>query len=256
MNANSNANANGSSYQHDFLRALYATDGSALPLIELTSQPGFKVYCNTVLKGCVDALAANFPTVVRLVGQDWFRAAALVFACAEPPVSVCLIDYGKGFADFLAGFEPAEELPYLADVARLDRLWIESHVAADDTALDASAFSALAGADLLQAVLRPGASVRWRWFETPAYSIWQANRELRALDGELEWTGEGALLTRPDGGVVWQRASRGMCAFLDACAAGNGLQAASQIAIDAETGIDIGHMLATLIGARVFVDIH
>jgi hypothetical protein len=44
----------------------------------------FKVYRNTVLKGCVDALAANFPTVLRLVGEDWFRAAALIHVCAEP----------------------------------------------------------------------------------------------------------------------------------------------------------------------------
>jgi hypothetical protein len=32
-------------------------------------QPGFAVYRNTVLKGCIDALQANYPTVHALVGD-------------------------------------------------------------------------------------------------------------------------------------------------------------------------------------------
>lgn len=114
-------NANGHRFQDDFLRAILAPPGIAppwTPITPLTQQPGFKVYRNTVLKGCVDALAANFPTVLRLVGEDWFRAAALIHVCAEPPRSVCLIEYGQEFADFLSGFEPAAALPYLPDVAR------------------------------------------------------------------------------------------------------------------------------------------
>ncbi|GAA7764192.1 MULTISPECIES: DNA-binding domain-containing protein [Cupriavidus] len=252
-------NANGHHFQDDFLRAILAPPGIAppwTPITPLTQQPGFKVYRNTVLKGCVDALAANFPTVLRLVGEDWFRAAALIHVCAEPPRSVCLIEYGQEFADFLSGFEPAAALPYLPDVARLDRLWTESHLAADDEALDAAALATLNGGDLLGAALRPCASVRWRWFETPAFTIWRANREQRDLEGELEWIGEGALLTRPEGAVVWQHATQGMCAFLDACAAGASLQIACQSATIAEPGIDIARLLATLLGARVFADIH
>ncbi|HQR88471.1 MAG TPA: DNA-binding domain-containing protein [Caulobacter sp.] len=35
-------------------------------------EPGLSVYRNTIARGCVDALAANFPTVATLVGEDWF----------------------------------------------------------------------------------------------------------------------------------------------------------------------------------------
>jgi len=34
--------------------------------------------------------------------------------------AAALAEYGDGFADFLAGFAPAQSLPYLADVARLE----------------------------------------------------------------------------------------------------------------------------------------
>ncbi|MEM5428110.1 DNA-binding domain-containing protein [Cupriavidus oxalaticus] len=244
------------SFEQDFLNALYAEEGADLLLPVLTRQPGFQVYRNTVLKACVDALAANYPAVVRLVGEDWFRSAALIHARAEPPRSVCLIEYGAGFADFLRTFPPAAELPYLADVARLDRLWTESHLAADDEALDAGAFSTLAGETLLHARLRPRASLRWHWCGAhPAFSIWQANRTVQVPAEDMDWVGEGALLVRMSGSVCWQAAGRGMCAFLDACGEGKALQIATESAAMAEPGIDIAQTLASLIGAGAFVSI-
>ncbi|WP_050477635.1 DNA-binding domain-containing protein [Herbaspirillum rhizosphaerae] len=241
------------SFQHEFIRAIYGVGDSASPLAQLTGQPGFKVYRNTVLKASVDALAANYPTIVRLVGEEWFRSAALIHACAEPPESVCLIEYGRGFTDFLSAFGPAAELPYLGEVARLDRLWTECHIAADEAPLEAAMLAALGEVDLLQSALRPRASIRWRWCaDQPAYSIWQANREQRELADELSWDGEGALLSRIDGQVVWQAAGPGMCAFLDACAAGENLQTATAKAVDAEPALDVARLLGTLIHAEAF----
>ena len=240
-------------FQHQFIRAIYGVGDNESSLAQLTGQPGFKVYRNTVLKASVDALAANYPAIVRLVGEEWFRSAALIHACAEPPESVCLIEYGCGFADFLSAFGPAAELPYLGDVARLDRFWTECHVAADEAPLEAAMLAALGETELLQSALRPRASVRWHWCASqPAYSIWRANREQCELADELNWDGEGALLSRVDGQVAWQAASLGMCAFLDACAAGDDLQAATTQAVEAEPALDVACLLGTLIQAEAF----
>ncbi len=240
-------------FQHEFIRAIYGVGDSDASLEKLTSQPSFKVYRNTVLKASVDALAANYPTIVRLVGEEWFRSAALIHARAEPPESVCLIEYGLGFADFLSAFGPAAELPYLGDVARLDRFWTECHIAADEEPLEAAMLAALGEVDLLQSALRPRASVRWHWCANhSAYAIWQANREQGELADELNWDGEGALLSRVDGQVVWQAASLGMCGFLDACAAGDDLQASTTKAVDAEPGLDVARFLGTQIRAEAF----
>ena len=75
-----------SRFQDGVVQALLAPhDAAPDHLRALTDQPGFAVYRNTVLKGCIDALQANFPAVVRLVGEEWFRAVAALHARAQPP---------------------------------------------------------------------------------------------------------------------------------------------------------------------------
>jgi len=58
-------------YQDAFAQALLAEDAAVAPqLAYLVAQPGLADYRNTVLKGCIDAVQANFPTVARLVGDE------------------------------------------------------------------------------------------------------------------------------------------------------------------------------------------
>src|SRR3546814_18820662 len=52
---------------------------------------------------------------------------ARVFAAATPPSSPVLLHYGAEFPDFIASFPPAESLPYLADVARIERAATEAY---------------------------------------------------------------------------------------------------------------------------------
>ncbi len=133
-------------YQDDFAQALLADDPcSASPaLAHLVTQPGFAIYRNTVLKGCIDALQANFPAVARLVGDEWFRAAAAVYARRELPSAPILLSYGRTFPEFLAGFEPADgaSLPCRRCTRRptLERGACRS----DDDALDPAALTRLA----------------------------------------------------------------------------------------------------------------
>jgi hypothetical protein len=226
----------------------------------LVVQPGFAVYRNTFLKASIDALEGNYPCVSRLVGEDWFRAAATRFALAAPPTAPMLFDYGDGFAVFLDTFEPARELPYLADVARLDRAWTESHLAADAATLTLQDLAALAPQKLVDLHLAVHPAARWRWFpEQPIYSIWNANRQQTDMDEQPEWTGDGVLITRPEGDVIWRASSRAACVLLDACADGAALEAAAQMALagmpGTEQGPALSSMLAELISAGAFVAI-
>ena len=82
--------------------------------------------------------------VERIVGADFFQAMARAYALAEPPSSPVLMDYGVSFADFIAGFAPAASLPYLPDVARIERAWREAYHAADAEPLAAVDFAAIA----------------------------------------------------------------------------------------------------------------
>ena len=81
-------------FQDAFARALLAVDpaaGADEAIRRLAAQPGFAVYRNTVLKGCIDALQASFPTVERLVGPEWLRGAAGVFARGQLPSQPSLL---------------------------------------------------------------------------------------------------------------------------------------------------------------------
>jgi hypothetical protein len=238
-------------FQDAFAAALFQRPAEQLQ--QLIEQPGFAIYRNTVLKGCVDALGANYPCVASLVGDDWLRAAAAIYAQQSPPSDCRLLYYGADFAEFLEQFEPARDLPYLADVARLDRLWLEAFAAPQEACLELTRLGAVSPAQLAECVLQPRSSVRWRWFsEQPIYSIWRHNREEQPLPPELPWHGEGALLVGHRTGVRWQALDKGGCIFLDACAAGHTLDQASALALQAQPDLDFTTLLGQLLSAEVF----
>jgi hypothetical protein len=245
-------------FQDGFAQALLAPDPAAAPglppeIAALARQPGFAVYRNTVMKGCIDALQANYPAVARLVGDEWFRAAAVIFAREHLPAQATLLYYGEAFAEFLARFDPAAELPYLPGVARLDRFWTESHAAPDESALAPTALAGLAPEALAATVLHPNAAARWTWFaDQPIYTIWQRNREAPDDEREIDWRGEGALLTRPRGAVQWAPLDAAGCALLDACAAGRPLIEAAAAAVEAHEDADLARLMKILLEAGAF----
>ena len=241
-------------FQSGFVKALFEPDSDSA----LTRQPAFAVYRNTVMSGCIDALQANFPSVVRLVGVDWFRAAATTYVRAQPPTDGRMLFYGETFADFLADFlaggEPAVDIPYLADVARLDRFWIEAHTAQDAVAVDSAWLASLPAQALGALRLIPHPSARWRSFsDMPIYSIWERNRLGLDSTDEIVWQGEGALLTRPVDAVVWQHITAGGAAFLDACAEGCLLAQAAGTALEAHPDTDIADLLSQLLSAGALI---
>lgn len=242
-----------SAFQDGFAQALWQhqPDGAAPAwLAALQAQPGFAVYRNTVHKGCIDALQANYPTVCSLVGDEWFRAAAAVFTQQHPPTDGRLVAYGAAFAKWLAQFEPAASLPYLPAVATLDRLWTECHLAADAPPLPAQWLAQQTPDALATLVALPHPAARWHWCaDHPHYTLWQRHREGLPMDDDLPWQGEGALLTRPQGVVQWQALSAAGVALLSACASGQTLLAATEHALQTDPHCDIPALVAQLLCA-------
>ncbi len=238
-------------YQESFARALWSSaedsSGSALAV-----QPGFSVYRNTVMAGCIEALAANYPTVRQLVGVDCFDDAAAAFARGCPPSSGVLAGYGLGFATFLSSFDAVAALAYLPAVATLDRCWTEAHFAADATVLKPADLAGLLPEALGHArfVLHPAA--RWQTFdEMPIFTIWRRHRESLPLDDDLDWHGESALLTRPAGAVEWAAIPRAAASFLSSCASGHPFARAIDDAV-ASNSTDDAWWLPALVRAGAF----
>jgi len=132
------------------------------------------VYRNTVTATLVRALRLAFPTVERLVGAEFFNVAAQVFALGHPPAKADLNDYGAAFASFLQDYPSCAGLPYLPDIARLDRA-VTRALHADDAApmdLQALAGVAPAYASTLHFEFHPAVSLLQSDF--PVDAIWAA----------------------------------------------------------------------------------
>lgn len=243
-------------YQDAFAAALLADEpmaDAAPEVASLVAQPGFAVYRNTVTKGCIDALQANYPTVARLAGEEWFRAAAAVFARKQLPPRASLLFYGESFPAFLDGFEPAGEIPYLASVARVDRWWTEAHAAADASPLDAESLAALSAAAMSTHSLVVHPATRWGWSDHwPIHRLWALNRHDADAGGAIEWVGEGVLVTREVGPVAVEALDRGGAALLDATADGRTIEAAVVAAMQAQPGIDVALLIHQLLRAGAF----
>lgn len=242
---------------HAAFEAALAGDPSAL-LPHLNGNPrtlaALDVYRNTPVKARIDALEANYPAVARLVGSEWFRAAAREFAVDHPGDDPVMAHYGAAFAGWLAAFPPARDMPYLAPCARLDRAWTEAHVAADATVMTPSEAAAL-GAALTGLPVRLHPSVRLFRFEWSAPSLWLAHRYPQTAPGPLVWEprAEALMIHRVGGQVRARLLAPAEAAFLEACQKGRPLGIAADQAMRLDRSQSIPTLFAGLIAADVFL---
>jgi len=214
----------------------------------------FAVYRNNVAVALIGALEGRYPVVRRLVGDDFFRGMAGAYVAAEKPRSPILIDYGATFADFVAGFPPAAEIAYLADVARLENAWVEAYHAAEADPLGLDALAAIAPEALATLRLRPHPAARLLRFAHPAASIWAASQGDSAPRPPEIWAAEAALVTRPDADVFVRVLPPGGDAFAAALFSGASLgEAAERFAAD---GFDPSDHLIGLIEAGAFQSVN
>jgi len=217
------------------------------------------VYRNNVVSSLIDAVADTFPVVQELVGEEFFRAMASVFVRRHPPRSRVLAHYGAEFADFVDGFAPARAVPYLGDVARLERARVFAYHAADADALTAEMLGEAmsSGEDLgaLQLVCHPSISVVVS--KHAIVSLWAAHQgdgDLSVVDPALP---ESALVVRPGLDVLVLRLPPGAARFVIALQTGAGLADAAGLAAGETIDFDLPNALALLMshGALTSVQI-
>ncbi len=145
--------------------ASYLTASAALRL---------DIHRNTRRSTLINALRLSFPAVQRLVGAEFFDAAARRFISAQPPPGAYLNDYGADFAGFLGDFAPAAALPYLREVAQLEWAVNRALHAADAPGLGLERLAAVAESawPFVSFIAHPGLSLLR--LQYPADLIWRA----------------------------------------------------------------------------------
>lgn len=213
----------------------------------------FAIYRNNVAVGLVNTMSSVYPAVRRIVGEEFFKAMALAYVRAEPPTSPVLLEYGQGFADFIADFEPAASLPYLADVARVEWAWREAYHAAEAVRLGPSDLSEITETDLpsLRFSLHPSVHVVRSAY--PVLTIWRMNTgdgPIAPVDLRI---GEDTLIVRPEAVVDVRQLLAGGAVFLETLSSGGSLAEAAARAADADDGFDLTANIAGLIDSGAVV---
>lgn len=167
-----------------------------------SAQRRFDVHRNTVVVGLVRALAEGFPSIERLVGSTFFAAMAADFVRRHPPRHPVLLAYGDAFPGFLEAFPPVAQLPYLADVARLDGLRRRAWHAPDATALKAASFVGRDPEAIGRTRIGLHPSLGLLASPHPALSLWEAqNGDGAATTPVPVWEAETAMVWRSDAGL-------------------------------------------------------
>ncbi len=225
----------------------------------LSGPPGFApadrfaVYRNNVAVGLIEALRAAFPVVNRLVGDEFFTAMARAHALQCPPSSPVLLAYGADFPAFVADFEPARSLPYLADVARLERSWLDAYHEAEADPLAIGDLQGIPAERLPGLCLRLHPSARFLSLQHSALSVWRHHQaEGQAGPLELDDAPEEVLVIRPGAWVETVAAPRGACVFGEVVRAGGAIAAAGAAALDAQPDLDLAGLLTLLFEAGAF----
>ena len=187
--------------QHAFTAALLDPRKACPPgLISANGadpQSRFVVYRNNVLSSLINALADNYPVAAQLVGEKFFRAMAGVYVQSKPPRSPVMNDYGGDFAEFIEHFEPAASVPYLADVARLERLHVQAWHAADAEPMVEERIVAALSSPTLAGHLKIGLHPSLRLLQSPfaVVTIWAAHQHQTPVPFEA-FPAQNALVLR------------------------------------------------------------
>ncbi|BBC03328.1 MULTISPECIES: DNA-binding domain-containing protein [Bradyrhizobium] len=215
----------------------------------------YNVYRNNVTVSLIDALAAVYPAVQRITGVEFFRAMARFHVRASPPTSPLLFDYGRDFPAFIETYEYARAMPWLADVARIERAWLDAYHAADAAPLSRDALALVPPERLADVVFtaHPAAGIVRSPFA--AVTIFAANRGEEA-SGQIDAsTPEDALVTRPEMDVVVRHLPEGGAVFLIDLMSGRTLGVAAASALQSSASFDIAANIAGMIEAGAFISI-
>ncbi len=212
----------------------------------------YNVYRNNVTVSLINALAAAFPATLRITGDDFFRVMARFYVRATPPTSPLLFDYGRDFPDFIERYEYARSVPWLADVARVDRAWLDAYHAADVQPLMPHDLAVIPSEQLPNAVLKPHPATRVIRSRFSVVTVFTASRS----DGparQIEVVEpEDALLTRPVLEVEVRQLPPGGAIFLSSLIAGEALGVAASAAFSESPSFDLSANIRGLLDAGAF----
>mgnify|MGYP000200477780 CR=1 FL=1 len=212
----------------------------------------FNVYRNNVVQSLVNVLVDYFPATGRITGDSFFRAMAREFVRAHPPSSPLLFLYGQEFPAFMETFEPARSIPYLADVARIERAWLTAYHAADIDPLAPATLGEVPPEKLAETVFTPHPATGLVRSPFAVFDIYDANRNAETVGAIEIGRPQSVLVTRPGFDVAVTALPDGDDAFFASLIGGGMLGEAAEAGMQASDSFDINNAIQGLLQTGAF----
>ncbi|WP_034991404.1 HvfC/BufC N-terminal domain-containing protein [Beijerinckia mobilis] len=246
--------------QLQFASALLNTDGSVprgiVAEAGLSPARRFAIHRTNVVTGLAEALASAFPITANIVGAEFLTGMARLFVVEAPPLSPALLDYGEDFPDFVEQFPQAAELPYLADVMRLELARRKAYHAADATPLKGADLAGYDAESFARSSARLHPSVTILSSDHPIVTLFAMNAGEEPLAPIEEWNAQDALIVRPFLSVHVHLLPPGGAVFLHALVSGATFADAAMLASTETPAFSLTENLAGLVstGALLAID--
>ncbi|MGH8162477.1 MAG: DNA-binding domain-containing protein [Gammaproteobacteria bacterium] len=205
----------------------------------LEPEARLRLYRHMIQADYSEALRTAYPAVNRLVGEEFFDAAAARYLREHPSRSGNLQDYGAEFPAFLLGLKEARELAYLPDVARLEWSRQQAYLAADAKPLAAEALATIPDDDWSGLRFRFHPAVSRVASAYPILDIWLFCQEASPGELQLRNSAQQVLVWRDGVEIAMQEPDAGCDQFVQALLADESLSAASQRARLVDKAFDL-----------------
>lgn len=243
--------------QSSFAQALLDREADAAVPAQLgpNGAHGLALYRGNQNAAWEKALAAIYPVVRRMVGDEFFSGLSRAYGLAHPSVDADLNRFGGELDAFLRDLAALRDYPYLPDMARLEWALHLAHYAADVAPVSSAGLSGLTPGQLEAARfgLHPACALLHSDWAIPA--LWQSQQE----GGEQAFP---ATLNAPSCYLVGRRgwhaelatSDPAAHAALQAIAANASFGKALDAAFDHDAGFDVAAHLQQWLRLGVLVE--
>jgi len=213
-----------------------------------------EVYRNNYRGNLHDTLVGVYPVIEQLVGKDFFRLLTRRFIGQHLSRSGNLHHYGAEMPDFVAGFEPAQELAYLPEVAALEWACHCAYFADDAATLDIDKLAQVPPEQYPNLILHIHPACHLVRSRYPIAAIWHAHQPGASGDFhiDLDSGSSNALVSRKKDVVLVNELTEDDATWLQSMQAGIQLGEATATTLEHYPDLNLQAALLKLVAQNVF----
>jgi putative DNA-binding protein len=169
----------------------------------LSTHERVAIYADAYFYRLLEVFKEDFPATLAVLGDTHFHNLITGYLIEYPPTEPSIMHAGRHLPDFMRGHPLTESLPFIADLATLERALVEIFHAADATPLTAADLSVIPSEQWPALAMRRHPASRLLKFG------WHVEDIQRAVERQESWQAPAAaavhiLVSRRDGKIFYR----------------------------------------------------